>query len=80
MSGSNESSNNSANTFIKSTFPEGTGHILNWNQATLTLNQQGKAYVLITIIGVTGSTPRNSGTKMVVSQNENFDTIGGSHL
>jgi xanthine dehydrogenase accessory factor len=80
MSGSNESSNNSANTFIKSTFPEGTGHILNWNQATLTLNQQGKAYVLITIIGVTGSTPRNSGTKMVVSQNENFDTIGGGHL
>jgi len=57
-----------------------TGHKLNWNQASLHLNQQGKAFVLITIIGVTGSTPRNSGTKMVVSQNENFDTIGGGHL
>lgn len=53
---------------------------LNWNQATLELNKQGKAYVLITIIGVTGSTPRNSGTKMVVSQHQTFDTIGGGHL
>jgi xanthine dehydrogenase accessory factor len=52
----------------------------NWNQASLSLSQQGKAYVLITIVGVTGSTPRNSGTKMVVSQNEIFDTIGGGHL
>jgi len=53
---------------------------LNWNQASLQLNQRGQGYVLITIIGVTGSTPRNSGTKMVVSQNETFDTIGGGHL
>ncbi len=56
------------------------GQKLNWNQASLNLSQQGKAYVLITIIGVTGSTPRNSGTKMVVSENDNFDTIGGGHL
>jgi len=53
---------------------------LNWNQASLELAKQGTAYVLITIIGVSGSTPRNSGTKMVVSQNNNFDTIGGGHL
>lgn len=59
---------------------ESSGHKLSWNQASLNLSQQGKAYVLITIIGVTGSTPRDSGTKMVVSQNENFDTIGGGHL
>ncbi len=52
----------------------------NWNQASLNLSQQGKGYVLITIVGVTGSTPRNSGTKMVVSQSEIFDTIGGGHL
>lgn len=52
----------------------------NWNQASLNLSKQGKAYVLITIIGVKGSTPRNSGTKMVVSQNDTFDTIGGGHL
>lgn len=53
---------------------------LSWNQASLKLSQQGQSYVLITIIGVTGSTPRNSGTKMVVSQNNTFDTIGGGHL
>ena len=51
-----------------------------WNQASLKLGQQGQSYVLITIIGVTGSTPRNSGTKMVVSQKNTFDTIGGGHL
>jgi len=53
---------------------------MNWNQASFELSQQGKAYVLITIVGVTGSTPRNSGTKMVVSDNDIFDTIGGGHL
>ena len=57
-----------------------SGHKQNWNQASLNLSQQGKSYVLITIIGVSGSTPRDSGTKMVVSQNEIFDTIGGGHL
>lgn len=52
----------------------------NWNQASLKLSQQGKAYVLITVIGVSGSTPRNSGSKMVVSLDDTFDTIGGGHL
>ncbi|MFT5757100.1 MAG: xanthine dehydrogenase accessory factor [Alteromonadaceae bacterium] len=80
MSGSDDSSNNNARSFTESSFLGETGHKLNWNQASLRLNQQGNAFVLITIIGVTGSTPRNSGTKMVVSQNENFDTIGGGHL
>lgn len=57
-----------------------SAHKQNWNQASLNLSQQGKAYVLITIVGVTGSTPRNSGTKMVVSNHDTFDTIGGGHL
>ena len=57
-----------------------SAHKLHWDQASLNLRQQGIAYVLITIIGVTGSTPRNSGTKMVVSAKDTFDTIGGGHL
>ena len=61
-------------------FEESSGYKLNWNQASLNLSQQGKAFVLITIIGVTGATPRNSGTKMVVSKDQAFDTIGGGHL
>jgi xanthine dehydrogenase accessory factor len=58
----------------------GESHKLKWDQASFNLNSQGKGFVLITIIGVSGSTPRNSGTKMVVSQNQSFDTIGGGHL
>jgi len=52
----------------------------NWNSAVYQLSKQGSAYVLVTLVGVSGSTPRNSGTKMVISQDQTFDTIGGGHL
>lgn len=52
----------------------------NWNNAAYQLSKQGSAYVLVTLVGVSGSTPRNSGTKMVISQDQTFDTIGGGHL
>jgi|TARA_B110000014_G_scaffold259057_1_gene246166 xanthine dehydrogenase accessory factor len=52
----------------------------NWSRAVYDLSQQGQAYVLITLVGVSGSTPRNSGTKMVISKEDSFDTIGGGHL
>lgn len=52
----------------------------NWNRAAYQLSKQGQAYVLLTLVGVSGSTPRNSGTKMVISKDETFDTIGGGHL
>lgn len=53
---------------------------LNWIEAAHQLNRRGEAYVMVTLVGVTGSTPRDSGTKMVVSSEQNFDTIGGGHL
>ena len=52
----------------------------NWNSAAYQLSKQGQAYVLVTLVGVTGSTPRNSGTKMVISKADIYDTIGGGHL
>jgi xanthine dehydrogenase accessory factor len=52
----------------------------NWNSAAYQLSKQGQAYVLVTLVSVSGSTPRNSGTKMVISKNELYDTIGGGHL
>ena len=52
----------------------------NWNSAVYQLSKQGQAYVLVTLVGVSGSTPRNSGTKMVISKNDIYDTIGGGHL
>jgi xanthine dehydrogenase accessory factor len=53
---------------------------MNWSTAAYQLSNQGKAYVMVTLVGVSGSTPRNSGTKMVISQDEIYDTIGGGHL
>ncbi|MFT5636118.1 MAG: xanthine dehydrogenase accessory factor [Cognaticolwellia sp.] len=52
----------------------------NWSSASYKLSKQGQAYALVTLVGVSGSTPRNSGTKMVISSDDVFDTIGGGHL
>ena len=53
---------------------------MNWSTAVAQLSQQGTAYVLVTVVGVTGSTPRNNGTKMVITEEQIFDSIGGGHL
>jgi xanthine dehydrogenase accessory factor len=53
---------------------------LNWFEAVNLLKAKGEAFVLLTIISVNGSTPRNSGTKMVVSAKDCYGTIGGGHL
>ncbi|GAC14727.1 xanthine dehydrogenase accessory protein XdhC [Aliiglaciecola lipolytica] len=39
-----------------------------------------KEYVVLTVMGSVGSTPRAQGTKMVVTEDRIFDTIGGGHL
>ncbi|ABC27977.1 Xanthine and CO dehydrogenase maturation factor, XdhC/CoxF family [Hahella chejuensis KCTC 2396] len=51
-----------------------------WFEVTQRLSRSGQPFVLITLIGARGSTPRDSGTKMVVSADATFDTIGGGHL
>lgn len=53
---------------------------MQWADALKHLRDQGRAHVLVTILGVTGSTPRASGTKMVVSESAQYDSIGGGHL
>jgi xanthine dehydrogenase accessory factor len=52
----------------------------NWISALADLQAQGEPCVLVTIIEELGSTPRNAGSKMVVSAGQLFDTIGGGHL
>lgn len=52
----------------------------NWISALAELQTQGTPCVLVTIIEERGSTPRNAGSKMVVSAERIFDTIGGGHL
>ena len=51
-----------------------------WIDALADLQHQGEPCVLVTIIEERGSTPRNAGSKMVVSRERLFDTIGGGHL
>jgi xanthine dehydrogenase accessory factor len=53
---------------------------VNWIDAALELHSQGEDYVLITVLGARGSTPRDNGTKMVVGANAAYGTIGGGHL
>jgi len=55
-------------------------HAHNWLQAANELEANGETYVLVTVLGTSGSTPRASGTKMVISENNIYATIGGGHL
>ena len=52
----------------------------NWIDALADLQTRGEPCVLVTIIEELGSTPRNAGSKMVISASQTFDTIGGGHL
>jgi xanthine dehydrogenase accessory factor len=51
-----------------------------WFDALHQCQQQGKSYVLVTLLATAGSTPRNGGTKMLVCDDRAFDSIGGGHL
>ena len=53
---------------------------MSWISALAELQQRGEPCVLVTIIEERGSTPRNAGSKMVVSTDRIFETIGGGHL
>ncbi|WP_431484035.1 xanthine dehydrogenase accessory protein XdhC [Pseudomonas solani] len=53
---------------------------MSWISALAELQQRSEACVLVTIIEERGSTPRNSGSKMVVSDDRIYETIGGGHL
>lgn len=55
-------------------------HTQNWSQAIAQLEQAGTDYVIATVLGTSGSTPRASGTKMVICGDHIFDTLGGGHL
>lgn len=51
-----------------------------WIETVHQLNRLGEAYVIVTILEARGSTPRDSGTKMVVAREKNYGTIGGGNL
>lgn len=51
-----------------------------WYDAVVKCEQQGKAYVLATVMGAAGSVPRDQGSKMVITEDSQYDTLGGGHL
>ncbi|MCD9459670.1 xanthine dehydrogenase accessory protein XdhC [Marinibactrum halimedae] len=53
---------------------------LNWHQAIAHYAEAGAGYVIATVMGAAGSTPREPGTKMVITADHTHDTIGGGQL
>ncbi|CAD5110512.1 xanthine dehydrogenase accessory protein XdhC [Zestomonas carbonaria] len=53
---------------------------MSWISALAELQERGEPCVLVTIIEERGSTPRNAGSKMVVTAERIYETIGGGHL
>ncbi len=53
---------------------------MNWVQSIARFSKENRGFVLITVLNVAGSGPREAGAKMVVTCNEACDTIGGGNL
>lgn len=51
-----------------------------WIDAVSEQQRKGEASILVTILGTAGSAPRKTGSKMLVTAEQSFDTIGGGHL
>lgn len=51
-----------------------------WRQAVATVAAQHETAILVTVAGIIGSSPRDTGAKMVVTRDQLHDTIGGGHL
>lgn len=54
--------------------------LLTWSAAIQHCQQAGEAYVIATVINTQGSTPRDGGSKMVITAATTYDTIGGGQL
>ncbi|NKB76731.1 MAG: xanthine dehydrogenase accessory protein XdhC [Gammaproteobacteria bacterium] len=53
---------------------------MNWINALSQLSQSNQAFVIVTILSVEGSAPRDAQTKMIVDNTTIHDTIGGGNL
>ena len=51
-----------------------------WIEELSDLTAAGEASVLVTISGIRGSTPRETGAKLIVTARETIGTIGGGQL
>ncbi|MBJ7537503.1 xanthine dehydrogenase accessory protein XdhC [Marinomonas transparens] len=53
---------------------------IGWIHALAEVEKAGQAWVMATVIGTQGSAPRESSSKMIITQDHTFDTIGGGQL
>lgn len=53
---------------------------MNWIDAIAHLSRHDKSFVIVTILSVQGSAPRDAESKMVVDDSHIYDTIGGGNL
>ncbi|ETX11393.1 xanthine dehydrogenase [Marinomonas ushuaiensis DSM 15871] len=53
---------------------------MSWIQALAEVEKTGQAWVIATVIGTQGSAPRESASKMIITESHTFDTIGGGQL
>ncbi len=53
---------------------------MSWIQALAEVEKAGQAWVIATVIGTQGSAPRESSSKMIITADHTFDTIGGGQL
>lgn len=53
---------------------------MNWQEAIVLCTRQGRGYVIATVVGTQGSTPRDGGSKMVITDEATYDTLGGGQL
>lgn len=53
---------------------------MSWVHALQEVEKAGQAWVIATVIGTQGSAPRESSSKMIITAEHSFDTIGGGQL
>lgn len=51
-----------------------------WYEAIARCQQRSESYVIATVMGSAGSVPRDPGSKMVITAQDQFDTLGGGQL
>jgi xanthine dehydrogenase accessory factor len=53
---------------------------MNWLSTLLRLQQQNVPAVMVTVVSISGSTPREVGAKIIVTKTQLFGTVGGGNL
>jgi xanthine dehydrogenase accessory factor len=53
---------------------------MDWLESLAHLNETRRAFVMVTLLSVRGHAPREAGAKMLVTEENVFDTIGGGNL